>query len=267
MRYDPLRRLASDLRDQFVITVVVQESDTFSFGYYRSQQVGQADRAVIRTAVWSSPHSDGKSLARRQAFRLAAPCCDLAVLATLIARHLGHAAIIRRGWSSAKWDGVSAYTTNRIIQRNAPDVGGFAAAVARAADTRLPATHHQLPFRPAAARARGDRLSRRPRPVERRLPGWDTGRVHRLGRRPARRPGSRPRRSGADLRATRLAGPARRGRIDPLPDLAARLGTFLDGYGLPDRKAILPELQRCALDEEPSSPWLRATLPDLGRRL
>lgn len=55
--------------------------------------------------------------------------------------------------------------------------------------------------------------------------------------------------------------------FDPLPDLAARLRTFLDGYGLTDRTAILPELQRCALDEDPSSPWLRATLPDLGRRL
>jgi len=55
--------------------------------------------------------------------------------------------------------------------------------------------------------------------------------------------------------------------FDPLPDLAARLRTFLDGYGLADRTAILPELQRCALDEDPSSPWLRATLPDLGRGL
>jgi hypothetical protein len=55
--------------------------------------------------------------------------------------------------------------------------------------------------------------------------------------------------------------------FDPLPDLAALLRTFLDAYGLPDRKAILPELQRCALDEDPSSPWLRATLPDLGRGL
>jgi hypothetical protein len=55
--------------------------------------------------------------------------------------------------------------------------------------------------------------------------------------------------------------------FDPLPDLAARLRTFLDGYGLPGRKTILPGLQRCALDEDPSSPWLRAALPDLGRRL
>ena len=53
----------------------------------------------------------------------------------------------------------------------------------------------------------------------------------------------------------------------PIPDLAARLRTFLDAYGLTDRKAILPALRRCALDEEPSSRWLRATLPDLGRRL
>ena len=57
--------------------------------------------------------------------------------------------------------------------------------------------------------------------------------------------------------------------FDPLPDLAARLRTFLGiGYGLADRKAILPELQRCALDEGPtSSTRARVILPGLGRRL
>jgi hypothetical protein len=39
-----LHRLAGDLRDQFVITVVVQDGDTFSFGHCRDQQVRQADR-------------------------------------------------------------------------------------------------------------------------------------------------------------------------------------------------------------------------------
>lgn len=29
-------------------------------------------------------------------------------------------------------------------------------------------------------------------------------------------------------------------RFDPLPDLPARLRTFVDAYGLPDRMAILP---------------------------
>jgi hypothetical protein len=55
--------------------------------------------------------------------------------------------------------------------------------------------------------------------------------------------------------------------FDPLPDLAARLRTFPDAHGLPDRTAILPQLRRCALDEDRFSPWLRATFPDLGRGL
>jgi Phosphotransferase enzyme family len=55
--------------------------------------------------------------------------------------------------------------------------------------------------------------------------------------------------------------------FDPLPDLAARLRTFLDSYGLTDRKAILPALRRCAQDEEPSSRWLLGILPELARRL
>src|ERR1700757_3537162 len=32
-RYDPLHRLGGDLCDQFVITVVMQDGDTFSFGH------------------------------------------------------------------------------------------------------------------------------------------------------------------------------------------------------------------------------------------
>jgi hypothetical protein len=55
--------------------------------------------------------------------------------------------------------------------------------------------------------------------------------------------------------------------FDPLPDLAARLRTFLDAYGLTDRKAILPALRRCALDEHEPSGWFRDVLPDLTRGL
>jgi hypothetical protein len=39
-----LHRLSGDLRDQFVITVVVQDSDMFSLGHCRDRQVGQAGR-------------------------------------------------------------------------------------------------------------------------------------------------------------------------------------------------------------------------------
>lgn len=39
-----MHRLASELRDQLVVTVVVQDGDTFSFGHCRDQQVRQADR-------------------------------------------------------------------------------------------------------------------------------------------------------------------------------------------------------------------------------
>jgi hypothetical protein len=53
--------------------------------------------------------------------------------------------------------------------------------------------------------------------------------------------------------------------FDPLPDLAVRLRTFLDGYGLTDRKAILLVLRRCALDEHELSGWLQRILPDLAR--
>ncbi len=50
---------------------------------------------------------------------------------------------------------------------------------------RFPANHHQFPFRPAPAAARGDRLPRRPRPLEHRLPARYPGRLHRLGRPPS----------------------------------------------------------------------------------
>jgi aminoglycoside phosphotransferase (APT) family kinase protein len=35
--------------------------------------------------------------------------------------------------------------------------------------------------------------------------------------------------------------------FDPIPDIAARLRLFVDAYGLSDRRAILPVLQRCRL--------------------
>jgi len=47
---------------------------------------------------------------------------------------------------------------------------------------------------------------------------------------------------------------------DPLPDLAARLRTFADGYGL-------PELQRCTLDEPGPLRWLHDIAADLARTL
>ena len=35
--------------------------------------------------------------------------------------------------------------------------------------------------------------------------------------------------------------------FDPAPDIAARLRLFVDAYGMTDRRAILPALQRCLL--------------------
>ena len=52
--YDPSHRLAGDLRDQLVVTVVVQNGDTFSFGHCRDQQVGQADRPQRHKAACTS---------------------------------------------------------------------------------------------------------------------------------------------------------------------------------------------------------------------
>lgn len=55
--------------------------------------------------------------------------------------------------------------------------------------------------------------------------------------------------------------------FDPLPDLAARLRMFVDAYGLTDRKAILPALQRCTPDEPEPLRWIQGMLRDLGRAL
>jgi hypothetical protein len=73
-----------------------------------------------------------------------------------------------------------------------------------------------------------------------------------------------PRRPGPSC----LAAPHQlRGTIRPAPDLPARLRTFSDAYGLTDRKAILPALQRCALDQPEPLRWLQSISPELSRTL
>jgi hypothetical protein len=47
----------------------------------------------------------------------------------------------------------------------------------------------------------------------------------------------------------------------------ARLRTFVDSYGLADRKAILPGLQRCRPDQREQLRWLHGTVADLARAL
>ena len=64
--------------------------------------------------------------------------------------------------------------------------------------------------------------------------------------------------------------------FDPLPDLPARLRLFVDAYGLTDRKAILPALERSmtgaagrpvnAVDAA-SLQWLQGISTDLARAL
>jgi hypothetical protein len=63
------------------------------------------------------------------------------------------------------------------------------------------------------------------------------------------------------------AGQLAESGFDPLPDLPARLRTFLDAYGLPDRKAILPALQQTMSDEPGPLRWLQHVSPDLTRAL
>jgi aminoglycoside phosphotransferase (APT) family kinase protein len=55
--------------------------------------------------------------------------------------------------------------------------------------------------------------------------------------------------------------------FDPLPDLPARLRTFVGTYGLADRKVILPELRACMLDEPERLGWLQGIATDLARGL
>jgi hypothetical protein len=103
--------------------------------------------------------------------------------------------------------------------------------------------------------------------MEHRLPRRDPGRLHRLGQRRAADP-------LADLAAAAwtfvpLAPPGQLAEagFDPRPDLPARLRTFVDAYGLADRKAILPELRRCTLDEPEPLRWLQDIAADLARTL
>jgi hypothetical protein len=55
--------------------------------------------------------------------------------------------------------------------------------------------------------------------------------------------------------------------FDPLPDLPARLRLFLDAYGLTDRTAVLPALQRCKLDEPEQLRGFQEISPGLARAL
>jgi aminoglycoside phosphotransferase (APT) family kinase protein len=55
--------------------------------------------------------------------------------------------------------------------------------------------------------------------------------------------------------------------FDPVPDLPARLRTFVDAYGLTDRQAILPELGRCRQDEPEPLRWLQRITADLASAL
>jgi aminoglycoside phosphotransferase (APT) family kinase protein len=55
--------------------------------------------------------------------------------------------------------------------------------------------------------------------------------------------------------------------FDPLPDLPARLRTFVDAYGLADRKVILPGLQRCRPYQREQLRWLQDIAADLARTL
>jgi hypothetical protein len=55
--------------------------------------------------------------------------------------------------------------------------------------------------------------------------------------------------------------------FDPLPDLPARLRMFVDAYGLTDRNAILPALQRCKADEPETLRWFQGISPELARTL
>jgi hypothetical protein len=55
--------------------------------------------------------------------------------------------------------------------------------------------------------------------------------------------------------------------FDPLPDLPARLRSFVDAYGLTDRTTIVPALRRSVLHEPEPLRWLEQICPDLARAL
>jgi hypothetical protein len=62
-------------------------------------------------------------------------------------------------------------------------------------------------------------------------------------------------------------GQLREAGFDPLPDLAVRLRIFLDAYGLEERTAILPALERCVVDEPEPLRWFRDNAPHLAGAL
>ena len=80
-----------------------------------------------------------------------------------------------------------------------------------------------------------------------------------------------------DLRASRAPGQLFEAGFDPLPDLPARLRMFVDAYGLTDRTAILPALERSMLAESADRPrnavdavmldWLGGLSMDFARAL
>jgi len=59
----------------------------------------------------------------------------------------------------------------------------------------------------------------------------------------------------------------RQAGFDPLPDLPARLRSFLDAYGLTDPNVILPALRGCVLHDPQPLRWLQDIWPDLARGL
>jgi aminoglycoside phosphotransferase (APT) family kinase protein len=131
----------------------------------------------------------------------------------------------------------------------------------------LPPSHHQLPFRPAPPRP-GEVVSHGD------LGPWNT--VYRDGIPVAfiDWDSAGPVDPLADLAAAAwtfvpLAPPEQLAEagFDPLPALPARLRTFVDAYGPADRKAILPELQQCMLDQPEQLCWLQDIATDLARAL
>ena len=149
--------------------------------------------------------------------------------------------------------------SRRMPGRTRPARRGGTAPLAALGGLQLPAGDYRLPLPPAPAPARGDRLPWRPRSLEHRLPARDTGSVHRLGHRPARRPAGRARRGAWAVVPLAPPGQLAEAGFDPLRDLPARLRLFLDAYGLTDRTAILPALQRRKLDEPEQLRWFQET--------
>jgi hypothetical protein len=86
-----------------------------TFGFAMSLEQRLTGRlAMVRAAVRGSPNPDGKALARSHAFRLAAPICDLAVLATFFAGDMCHVTIVRRSRPGGKPAEKRAHARDRI---------------------------------------------------------------------------------------------------------------------------------------------------------